>query len=474
MFFIFHSMEENKILSPFDCFAASQETYEEAVKKSDEESRGFNKVKRFAMDSMGKYSVRILPIAPVQKEDGSWSLDRKGYEYPIKTLVLKLDNPNSKSKKDKFFYVNVVQAGYVGLSVDLIDTYVNVAQDKYGDDEKLIKKITGNSFDGGLKWNSQRCMYVYDFNKRGDGIQLLQLSYAQYKDLEERKLDLWKMLLTKFPKHPCPISSINKAFPVGITRKEDKGKTTYLFSIDNVLGYDELSEDEMNALLSAPRLPETIYNYRRFHLEATIEFLKQYDAKMEIDVMGSKEIADAIEKIKMELPADDKSHFSFDKKDRKNDNDDADSNDDGSIDSLWDRWEKLEERGIGDKSEEGQELRDDIRNFIDENNLSVRVLRSKTNEDLLKAIEDALERAKGETPASEPSDDDEEDDAKDDEPEAEETEEETPASEPEEEANEEEEEEERPRRGEHNDDTNEPAVTPRHERRSARPARRVR
>lgn len=30
-----------------------------------------------------------------------------------------------------------------------------------------------------------------------------------------------------------------------------------------------------------------------------------------------------------------------------------------------DRWEKLNERGIGDKSEEGQDLRDAIREYID-------------------------------------------------------------------------------------------------------------
>ena len=36
-------------------------------------------------------------------------------------------------------------------------------------------------------------------------------------------------------------------------------------------------------------------------MEATIEFLKQYDAKMEMDVMSSKEITEAIEKIKMEM-----------------------------------------------------------------------------------------------------------------------------------------------------------------------------
>lgn len=122
------------------------------------------------------------------------------------------------------FFVNVCQARYVGLSVDLIDTYLKVAEEKYGDDEKLMKKVQGSGFEGGLKWNSQRCMYIIDAEKRKEGIQMLTLSYSQYKDLEERKLTLWKKKLNKDPKHPCPISSLEYAYPVEITRKEENKK----------------------------------------------------------------------------------------------------------------------------------------------------------------------------------------------------------------------------------------------------------
>ena len=111
-----------------------------------------------------------------------------------------------------------------------------------------------------------------------------------------------------------------------------------------------------------------------------------------MDVMSSKEITEAIEKIKMELHPDDKSHFSFDKKERNSGDNEEPS--DNELDSLWNLWEKLNERGIGDKSEEGQDLRDAIREYIDANELNVRVTRGKTNEDLLNDIEDALEVAK--------------------------------------------------------------------------------
>lgn len=457
-------MEEKK-LTPFDLFSGHQETYEEAFQKNAEESKGFQRTKHFRIDAVGTYPVRILPIAPTLQPNGEYTLDRKGYEYPIKTQVLRIDNPKPKGKKDKQFFVNVCQSSFAGISVDLIDTYIQVAEAKYGDDEKLIKKVKSTGFEGGLKWNSQRCMYVYDMQKRNEGIQLLTLSFAQYKELEDRKLAIWKKLLEKNKQYPCPISSIANAFQVEITRKEENGKTNYTFNIDTISGCDELTAEELSTLLETTRLPEVMYRYTRFHLEATIEFLKQYDAKMEMAVMESQAIADAIEKIKLELPADDKSHFSFDKKERTggDDMDNEENGDADELDSLWSRWEKLEERGLSDKTDEGQELRDDIRGYIEDNELNIRVTRGKSNKDLLEEIEDALENEK-ETP-----DDEEEEPAQ--------AKEETPTpAEPENtddpEEDDKEEESARParRRGEHNEDTNEPAVTT--ERRAARPARR--
>ena len=453
---------EEMIKNPYALFAENQETYEEAVKKSTDESQSFQRTKHFRMDSAGTYTVRILPLAPAEQPDGSYKLERKGYEYPVKTQVLKLDNPRPTGKKDKQFFVNICHSSYAGLSVDLIDTYLQVAENKYGSDEKLMKKIKGSSFDGGLKWNSQRAMYILDLDNREEGIHLLILSYSQYKDLEDRKLAIWKKLLEKNPKCLCPISSLEDAFPVEITRKEENKKTTYTFNIDTISGAEPLSEEEVSSLLETQRIPAAIYRYSRFHMEATIEFLKQYDAKMEMDVMSSKEITEAIEKIKMELHPDDKSHFSFDKKERNSDDNEEPS--DNELDSLWNLWEKLNERGIGDKSEEGQDLRDAIREYIDANELNVRVTRGKTNEDLLNDIEDALEVAKD---GSNNEDDNTQNDTKPEdtplEPEPEEEPEPTPA----------------PthtvrRHGEHNDDTNEPAANPVRERRAARPERRRR
>ena len=96
---------EEMIKNPYALFAENQETYEEAVKKSTDESQSFQRTKHFRMDSAGTYTVRILPLAPTEQPDGSYKLERKGYEYPVKTQVLKLDNPRPTGKKDKQFHV---------------------------------------------------------------------------------------------------------------------------------------------------------------------------------------------------------------------------------------------------------------------------------------------------------------------------------------------------------------------------------
>jgi hypothetical protein len=466
-------MDQDNARSIFSVFAASQETFEEAKKKSSEESRKKASFFRFAKD--GTYSIRILPLAPVMDKDGNFlPLDRKGYEYPLRSLMLKIENNKKLIKgKPEIHYVTVCNAKYAfkDIEADLIDTYVSTACEQYADDEALCKKLREGSFSGGLKWDSRRCMYIIDLDNVGDGIQILQLSYSQYKDLEERKLNLWGKLNKNGKNVPCPISSIDAAYPVEIIRKTENGKASYSFNIDTVADKHILEETTLQNLLDMPRLPEQIYRYTRYHLEATVAYLTQLDEKFDIDVVNTDAVQNCIAQIKLLLPADDQSHFTLGDKD--GDDSDANAND---IDSLWKRYDELVAADLDDQTAEGQELRTAILAFIDANGLEVKVGRKKTNEDILNEIEDELaaiadEADEDEEPAKpaskrkpepEPEADDDEDD---DEPE-------TPADEPEDDEDDEPEEqpEHTSRRRSRNDDTNEPAV--RGSRRGARPPRR--
>lgn len=463
-------MEQENSRSLFDVFAASQETFEDAKKKSSEESSKRASFFRFAKD--GTYAIRILPLAPVQDKDGNFlPLERKGYEYPLRSLMLKIENPNKLVKgKPAITYVTVCNAKYAfkDIQADLIDTYVSTACEKYADDDKLCKKLREGSFSGGLKWDSRRCMYIIDLDNTGDGIQILQLSYSQYKDLEERKLNLWAKLNKNGKNVPCPISSIDSAFPVEITRKTENGKAGYSFNIDTVSGKDELDEAILQRLIDMPRLPEQIYRYTRYHLEATIAYLTQLDEKFDIEVMGTEAIQNCIAQIKTLLPADDQSHFTL------GGGKDGDDNQEPTldIDSLWDRYDALCKADLDDQTAEGQELRTDIMAFIDANKLDVKVSRKKTNEDILNEIEDELAKASDDDddePEDEPKapsrDEDDEDDNEPAAP-ADDDDDDAPAEDPEPEP----EPEPAPRRRDRNEDTNEPAV--RGSRRGARPPRR--
>ena len=128
--------------------------------------------------------------------------------------------------------------------------------------------------------------------------------------------------------------------------------------------------------------------------------------------METDEMKEAIATLEAELPKTDTSSFSFDKR-----NKDAKENAESgalSLDMLLDRFDRLQEQSLGDKTEQGQELRAMIRTFIEQEKLGIRVTRTTTNEVLLDMIENQMQKqaeepepqasaGTDETPAEEPA-----------------------------------------------------------------------
>lgn len=378
-------------MSVEDLFLNNQESYADAQQRAIEENKAFARTEFFRMDKFGTYRLRILPLAP--NPDGT--APRPGYEYPVHQLLLELEKP-AKGNKPSKMYVTVPRATDAGYSLDIIDTYrkLAVAQAQGMGDEKLAEKIGGGSFGGGLRFSYGHAMYVFDFNERAKGVQLLTLSHAQFKDLDDRKFKLWQKKLQKNPGYPCPVSSVHNAYPVEIEKRKNGNKTEYLFSIDNEADADSLSKEELLALMGAARIPEIIYRYTRYHLGATAEFLKQCDELYGMELMAGDEMKEAIASLNEELPKEDTSEFSFDRRSKDNKDNASGTNGGGlSLDDLFDRFDELQEQNLGDKTEEGQELRAMIRTYIEQEGLPVRVTRSTSNKDLLDMIEEALENA---------------------------------------------------------------------------------
>ena len=389
-------------MSVEEMFLKSQESYEDAQLRAQEENKSFARTEFFRMDKFGVYRLRILPIAPNQ--DGTPS--RPGYEFPVHQLLLELEKPASGGKASKM-YVTVTRATDAGYSVDPIESYrkLAVAAAKDMGDEKLAEKIDGGSFGGGLKYSYGHCLYVYDLNERGKGLQMMTLSHAQFKELDERKFKLWSKKLQKNPSYPCPISSVREAYPVEIEKRKNGAKTEYIISIDNESDSLPLSREELTALLGAPRIPEVIYRYTRYHLGATVEFLKQCDTLYGMNLMESDEMKQIVDTLAGELPKEDTSEFSFDRRSKDNKENEQSGNGPLSLDDLFERYEELQEQGLGDKTEEGQELRAMIRGYIDQERLPIRITRSTSNRELLDMIEHEIEGPKPEVEAE--SDDEE-------------------------------------------------------------------
>ena len=152
--------------------------------------------------------------------------------------------------------------------------------------------------------------------------------------------------------------------------------------------------------MGAPRIPEIIYRYTHYHLGATVEFLKQCDGIYGMSLMETDEMKTVIDTLDGELPKEDTSAFSFDR--RTKDNRENGREGGGiSLDDLFERYDELQRQELGDKTEEGQELRAMIRGYIEQEGLSVRVTRSTSNRELLDLIESEME---GPKPGDEPED----------------------------------------------------------------------
>ena len=380
------NLDRESMVSVEDLFLASQETYAQAQLRAQEENKAFARTEFFRMDKLGVYRLRVMPIAPAA--DGV--LARPGYEFPVHQLLLELEKP-STSGKAAYLYVTVPRATDAGYPLDLIDIYrkAAVAEAKAVGDDKLAEKIGGGSFGGGLKYSYGHALYVLDLDERAKGLQLLTLSHSQFKDLDERKFKLWQKKLAKNPSYPCPISSIRDAYPVEIEKKKNGGKTEYLVSIDNESDADILSKEELAALMSAPRIPEVIYRYSRYQAEATVEYLKQCDARYGMSLMEGDEMKEAVATLMAALPKEDTSSFSFDK--RTKDNKENPAAGAATLDDLFERFESLQAEGLGDRTEQGQELRGLIRAYIEQEGLQIRVTRSTSNKDLLEMIEEAMQ-----------------------------------------------------------------------------------
>lgn len=379
--------EETRKLSAFEAFQQTQLTFAEAEEKAKQEA-GAPKVDRFRIGEDGEYVIRILPLAPSFDNEGNiLPMDRKGYEYAVHQFFLGIKVPSKKGKTKKIS-IPVIRTTdkEVGHSVDILDAYVKIAKEMYADDNDLVKLLSSSSYEGGIRWNYQHAIMVLDVSsdkERAKGPQLWQCSHSQYKDIDAAKMRLWKELREE-GQETCPISGFTDAYPVKVIRTTTNNKTEYKVEIGRKTV--DIKEEEAEKLLELPRIPEQLYRYTRYQLEATLVFLEQYDQEHGMEVCKEPDFVEIVEKLKGELSADDTSHF-----DLANATNKDNGKDEVTLDSLYAEYDAIVDQGLNEKSEEYQELREKIRQFIEDKGLDVRISRTKNNLQLLEEIEEVMD-----------------------------------------------------------------------------------
>lgn len=392
----------------FELIRNSAQTRQEAEIRAKEEA-GRERIDRFKMPDEGEYMVRVLPLAPSTNIDGSPVMDengklvypmgKKGCEFRLRSMIVELKGAPDKKGKSKSQYISFVQSTQqgVGYSVDIVDEYVRIAKDMYADDEAVMNLLTGNESRERISWSRQRCMYIYDVTDgTPKGPMMWQLSDAQWKSISAEQLSTWSKEEEKAKKKGLdpksvhdPLCDFYEAWPLTITKTGKKLETKYSFKIDRGEDQMPLTSEQIERLLELPRIPDTIYHFSRYQLEAELAYLQQYDEKHDLEVCKDEEFLEAVEKLKGELPADDNSHFTFGGSTKASGKESTAI----TLDSLNQAYDFIIDKNLGRDSDEYEALREDIRQFIEDNELSdvVVVKHSKKIEDLLNELEEAME-----------------------------------------------------------------------------------
>jgi len=399
-------MSENSKINFRELLKKTAVTYDQAAERIKSEQQR-TQVDRFRIGEDGEYAVRVLPLAPYLTASGEIDETkpiRPSFEYPVKQMFIDIKGPaKKKGGKPQIISVPIVCATQEGVnkSVDLIDTYKKLVKELYPEDKDLIDKMNANSYGNksSLRWSYQRVLYVFDLDAKKRIPLLWQVSFPQYNDFSGRQMKLWEKLKKKDEDAEDPLASFGVSYPLEIERKTEKGNTTYGFNIDST-SEDELDDADMEALFNAPRIPDIIYRYTRYQMEATIEFLKQYDEDHELDIMSEEAMTNAIDQLKGEMDANDQSHFDLTSAGEK-----GEGKSKITFEQLNDRYNALLDKGLADDSDEGVDLREDIRAYIEDNNLDVVMKHSTSTADVLDAIEEAEEnQAKKEKKAEKEAD----------------------------------------------------------------------
>lgn len=372
-------------VNALELFQQNEETREQAEKRAAAESfDGGAKIDIFKMPKNDTKVVRILPLKP--------GGERNGYEWPLNRTFLKIENPSDPKKSFNIPVVNVKQVWPEAKLSDPLDTFRALisAELKAAGREKDVEQLEKGGYEGGIKGEYRRVMLLIDEEDKSK-IQKWEASYSQFKDIEDIKVNTWKRAEKRANGKVvyCPLSSPSNGHWLEITGTQEGKRTSYKF---NLLSSEDdkhlLDAETATALMALPHLNEMLYVYQRYHLTASIEFMKQIQAKYKVNILDKEEMKEVIEAVEAVLPKDDIREFSLtNAKESENESGEGEGTLESkiTIDDIDRDYEAWKDGGISDA-----EFRATLKQFNVDEELKISITRSTTIDEIMDAIDEAF------------------------------------------------------------------------------------
>ena len=326
------------------------------IQEQNKEIATSSKKRDYIQIKEGSNKLRVFPAHP-----DSDPKDR----YSQKKTVAWLPYKNDEDKVSNRSYLNARL--HAGQQKDLVEEFVRVAVELIQNNKSLTTKDKASRLNAlsdyktGVKHQGKYLAYVEDMATGDKG--LIEFSYGVKKKLDAISL----AEIEEDPDSADVISDPNHGY--GITIKYDKSKPNNdKYSVQLGRKIAPVSDESLNWWFDEDSLVEILHtsvNYHQGIIDSVKSGLEIYDEANDLGVVNSEEFLTVFKDLRSELPAAPI----------------RDDNGVGGNSSNEDDNESAEEKILGDHT------KDELKKFIIEADLDIRINRKDTVDDVLDKIE---------------------------------------------------------------------------------------
>lgn len=346
-----------------------------AIKEQNDEIKTKSSKKRdYLSIEDGANKFRFFPAHPDSDEKGRYS-QRK---FVVWFQVTGRDKEGGEKLVNRSFLNAVTHAGQ---EKDLVEEYIKLATEQIKEDDTLdnkdklqkLKDLTG--FENGIKYQGKYLAYAIDTTKK-EGEEgrrgLIELSNGIKKQLD-------KISLAEIEEEPDGADIISDPSEgVTITIKRDpKASNTERYSVSQGRKPVQITQGDADWWIEEDSLTDMLFKNVSYHkgtLEQLAEGIENYDEKHELGVASTDDFLEIYEELLAKL--DDAPIY---------DGDDSAPASTPKKEGAKERAPRKVKKALGDMD------KSELKEFIIEADLDIRVMRATTVEEILQSIEDETE-----------------------------------------------------------------------------------